>query len=183
MWDDVDASFSMLWLASLQKLRVAWCAGAVPHELPAVLEGSMYGNPTPCSPLYVNNNNNNAALGSVVPKPHCGIVTASHAHCHMKEWSMQQTRCHTNGAYRHGYSVPVGLAVRFVRIRCRPQLSGSLQVHARLVPAVDFHILGHLGRLPPDRGWYEVNRCKPRNLVCAFTQDRTQLPSLHCCVH
>ena len=54
MWYDVDASFSMLWLASLQKLRVAWCAGAVPHELPAVLEGSMYGNPTPCSPCIMS---------------------------------------------------------------------------------------------------------------------------------
>ena len=73
----------------------------------------------------------------------------------MKEWSMQLTTCHMNGTCRHGYSVPVGLAVRFVRIRCRPQPAGSLQVHARLVPAVGFHILGHLGRLPPDRGWYE----------------------------
>jgi hypothetical protein len=27
------------------------------------------------------------------------------------------------------------------------------------------------------------NLCEPCSLICAFTQDRTQLPSLHCCVH
>ena len=69
----------------------------------------------------------------------------------------------------------MGLVVLFIRIGRCPQPAGSLQVHARLVPAVGFHILGHLGRLPPDRGWYGVNLCEPCNLICAFTQARTQL--------
>jgi hypothetical protein len=108
---DVDASFSMLWLASLQKLRVAWCAGAVPHELPAVLEGSMYGNPTPCSPCIMSTitiTQRSARLQG----PHAALRHRHGIACTLSHERMDHA---ANDMSNKGcWLVTVGLAVRFV---------------------------------------------------------------------
>ena len=76
---------------------------------------------------------------------------------------MQQTTFKTVHARWHECSVSDGHRVLAVSlfsesITHRPQPAGSLQVHDGLVPAVGFHVFGHRGRLPENRGWYLQSR-------------------------